>query len=155
MLFTSYYEVCDLQNTKFNFYSISGDRGRRIGFNGNCYCKLAPKKSFWKVWHDNIGKVPNDDNDKFYIEHYWKQVLSPLNAGKIYEELNDLCAPTILLCYENHSEFCHRHIVSAWLELATQEPVSEVKINEKGQLAIVEKPYWIKEHLQQIINTPT
>lgn len=41
-----------------NLISISGDRGKSVGFEGKTMSQLAPKLSFWKVWHNNIGKIP-------------------------------------------------------------------------------------------------
>ena len=152
MIYTSHYDACDLRNINRSFYSISGDKGALVNFKGK-YCReLAPKHSFWDKWHNNIGKIPEDENNQFYIGEYWKQVLLPLSATEIYKKLDS--PSTILLCYEKPSEFCHRHIVAAWLELEAQKIVPEVKIEKSGQLTIVERPKWIKEYLQQIIKAP-
>ena len=51
---TANYKNCQTENG----ISISGDRGRKVGFTGRCIPMLASKYSFWKIWHDNIGKIP-------------------------------------------------------------------------------------------------
>ena len=56
MIYTGSYE-----NYKYvpeRFVSISGDKGKSANFNGKTYSKLAPKLSFWKIWHENIGIIP-------------------------------------------------------------------------------------------------
>lgn len=72
---------------------------------------LAPKLSFWKVWHknQNFGMISEEENNKYYVEHYYEQVLLKLDPEEIYRELDN----SILLCYEENTEFCHRHIVAA------------------------------------------
>ena len=55
-----------------------------------------------------------------------------------------------LLCYEDASEFCHRHIVSAWFELILGVKVPEV-ILENGRIIEVNRPEYIKEYLEEII----
>lgn len=109
----------------------------------SCYPKLAPKKSFWQVWHDNIGKIPHEENNKYYVEEYWCEVLSKLDSDEVYKELDG----SILLCYEKNTEFCHRHIVAAWFELLLGVTVSE--INEERQ--VVDRPEYIKEYLEDAI----
>jgi len=99
-----------------------------------------------EVWHDNIGKVDEIENNKFYIRKYYKQVLSCLDEVKIYEELDE----SVLLCYEEHNQFCHRHIVAAWLELLLGVSVWEV-ISLDDNLEIVDRPSYIKEYLQEIM----
>jgi len=39
-------------------------------------------------------------------------VLSKLDPQRLYEDLDG----SILLCWENSDQFCHRHIVAMWLE---------------------------------------
>lgn len=99
MISTSSYS--DWQSDMYRTYSISGDRGKKANYKGRCYSKLAPKLSFWKVWHDNIGKIPLEENNRYYIEEYWNQVLSKLNPEEIFSELDG----SILLCYEKIQSF--------------------------------------------------
>ena len=44
------------KSIKYEMYSILGNRGKDAGYTGKCYPKLAPKYSFWEIWHYNIGK---------------------------------------------------------------------------------------------------
>ena len=87
MICTSSYEEC--QSNKNFTYSISGNRGKDVNYKGNCYPKLAPKLSFWKVWHENIGKMSEEENNKYYINEYYKQVLAKLDPKDVYEELEN------------------------------------------------------------------
>lgn len=141
MIYTSNYN--EQKRTIYKTYSISGDRGREANYKGECYSKLAPKKSFWQVWHDNIGKISEEENNKYYIEEYWREVLSKLDPEEVYDELNG----STLLCYENNNEFCHRHIVAAWFELLLNKKVPEINYLREE----VERPEYIKEYLEEII----
>ena len=61
MIYTSSYLYGDgLEKTM----SISGDRGKMFDYNGSYYSKLAPKKEFFDVWRNNIGKVSKIDPNR-------------------------------------------------------------------------------------------
>lgn len=49
------------------------------------------------------------DKDR-YIQSY-SEILNNLNPEKVYNDLNN----KIILCYEKSTDFCHRHLVSIWL----------------------------------------
>lgn len=141
MIYTSSYD--EQKRTIYKTYSISGDRGKLADYKGECYSKLAPKKSFWQVWHDNIGKISEEENNKYYIEEYYKEVLSKLDPESVYDEL----LGSTLLCYEKNDEFCHRHIVAAWFELLLGVHVPEINyIREE-----VSRPEYIKDYLEETI----
>ena len=122
--------------------SISGDRGKKARYTGKCFPELAPKLSFWKIWHENIGKISEEENNRYYVEEYYKQVLSKLDPQEIYGKL-EYC---ILLCYEEGTEFCHRHIVAEWFKILLGVEIPEVKIIE-GKAQSVDRPPYIKEYL--------
>ena len=145
MIYTGSYKNC----LKGNLISISGDRGKSVNYLGACFSALAPKLSFWKEWHNNIGKVPEDENNRYYIEQFYKQVLKPIDPNEIVKILID---NAILLCYEDSMEFCHRHIVAYWLEKKLGIEVPEVKVDELGNITILERPIWIGEVLDEIIS---
>ena len=145
MIYTGGYKNC----LKCNLVSISGDRGKSVNYLGACFPTLAPKLSFLKEWHNNIGKIPEDENNRYYIEQFYKQVLKPLDSNEIVKILID---NTILLCYEDNMEFCHRHIVAYWLEKNLGIEVPEVKVDEFGNITILERPIWIGEILDVIIS---
>ena len=73
----------------------------------------------------------NHDND-YYIEHFQKEVIDPLNVIKVLHELHLLLPEEVridikssvwssldwhiaLICYEKPTDFCHRHLVADWL----------------------------------------
>ena len=126
--------------------SISGDRGKDANYSGKCYPALAPKKGFWKIWHNNIGKIPEKENNEYYIKEFYNQVLEPLDPEKVVSDLGAYA----LLCYEDSEEFCHRHIVAAWLDILLGYKVEEIKHGEKG-IEFVSRPPYIKETLEKVM----
>ena len=68
MIRTSSYR--SFKSNLFKTVSISGDRGKGERYVGKCYPELAPKLSFWNIWHENIGRVKEEDNNRFYIQEY-------------------------------------------------------------------------------------
>lgn len=92
-----------------NRISISGDKGKTANFEGKTLSELAPKKEFWQKWHDNIGKINEEENTLYYVKEYYHQVLKKLDPEILY---NSLPNKTILLCYEESTDFCHRHLVA-------------------------------------------
>lgn len=144
MIYTSSHS--NFETDKYNTYAISGNRGKDADYKGKCYPLLAPKLSFWKVWHENIGVISKEENTKYYIQEYWNQVLSKLDPEQVYRELDN----SVLLCYEPNTEFCHRHIVAAWFELLLDIEVPEIVINNKC-IQITNRPTYIKEYLEEII----
>lgn len=141
MIITSNYN--NWKTDKYITYSISGNSGRDANYQGRCYTKLAPKIKFWKIWHDNIGKISEEENNRYYVQEYFNQVLSQLDPEQVYEELEY----SVLLCYEPNYEFCHRHIVAAWFEILLGITVPE-KIIINNKIEEVERPKYIKEYLE-------
>ena len=62
-IFTGNYGECKIGN----LISISGDRGKSVGFTGKSIPQLAPKRKFWEIWHNNIGKIPEEQNNRYYV----------------------------------------------------------------------------------------
>ena len=133
-------------SSKHKLVSISGDRGKKEEFNGECFSLLAPKKDFWEIWHSNIGNALPADNNRYYITEFYKQVLSKLDCEDVYNMLDG----SILLCYEKNYEFCHRQIVAAWFELFLDIEVPEIKV-KNGNIQVVERDSSIKHVLEQVI----
>lgn len=115
MIYTTYF--ANLKKLPKDIIPISICGKAPDWYDGLQYKKLSPKYNFFMEWKKN------HDND-FYIEHYNKEVLDTLNTNDIIKEL--LCMvhnfkglnyfPMIaLVCYEKPSDFCHRHLVSEWL----------------------------------------
>ena len=134
----------DWDSSIFRTYSISGDNGKNANYQGKCYPALAPKLSFWEEWHNNIGKISEEENNKYYVREYWNQVLSKLDPEKVYNELDN----SALLCYESNMEFCHRHIVAAWFEILLDKKVPEGKANGIF-FEETKRPQYIKDYLDE------
>lgn len=107
--------------------SISGDKGKNANFEGESFPILAPKKSFWEVWHNNIGKISAEENLKFYVEEYYKQILAKLKKDDI-KKLVFSPSSRIFLCYEEPEQFCHRHVFVAYIKLLYGIEIPEVKL---------------------------
>lgn len=148
MIYTSNYK--NFNSDLLKGVSISFDKGKDANFKKSYYLDLAPKKTFWRMWKNNIGIIPELENNKYYIEEYYKKVLSKLNPEKVYRDLDN----SFLLCYEDKDKFCHRHIVSAWLELFLNVNIKEVKV-ECMHIEEQEKPEYIKEVLESVIKENT
>lgn len=148
MIYTSNYE--NFKGSNYRTNSISWGKGVEYDYDGKSYMELAPLKSFWRTWKDNIGKISEEENNKYYIEQYYDLILSKLDVEKVYNDLDN----SVLLCYEDNNLFCHRHIVAAWFELLLDVKVPEVKIVE-GKIVEIEKPEYIKEYLEEIIKRKT
>ena len=141
MISTSNYN--NWKSDKYITYSISGNRGKSLNYHGRYYQKLAPKLSFWKTWHDNIGKISEEENNRYYVQEYWNQVLSKLDPEEVYNDLDY----SVLLCYESNMDFCHRHIVAAWFEILLDVEVTEKKANDY-KIEEIERPTYIRQYLE-------
>jgi uncharacterized protein YeaO (DUF488 family) len=66
-----------------------------------------------------------------YVTHYDQERLRLLDPGRVAEDLLTLAAPhePVLLCWCRPDEFCHRHVISAWLRRAGIQCV-ELKLGE-------------------------
>jgi len=141
--------TCSHKNYNSNVYKtfdISGNHGKDVNYKGEYFSELAPKKDFWQIWHDNIGVISEEENNKYYIEQYYQQVLSKLNPEEIYDKLKY----SILLCYEDNTEFCHRHIVAEWFEILLDVQVSEIKVDGLN-VRKVERPGYIRTYLEEVM----
>lgn len=142
-IFTGNYEECKAGN----LISISGDRGRKVGFEGKAIPKLAPKKVFWTVFDNNIGKIPEEENVRFYIKEYYKQVLSKADVPELLKNEKD----PILLCYEKEGKFCHRHVLAEYIELTYGVQVRDIRIDENLNVEECKRPSYIKEMLLEVM----
>ena len=111
------------------------------------YHGLAPKLEFWKIWHSNIGKISEEENTRYYIQEYYKQVLSKVDIEKLLADEKD----PILLCYEDSSEFCHRHIVAEFIKMKYGIEVPEIEIDEDLNIKQNQRPSNIKRILEEVI----
>lgn len=143
MISTSNYKYW--QSDKYTTYSISLDHGDQVDYQGNCFSTLAPKLSFWKEWYmnKNIKRMSEEENNRYYVEQYYKQVLSKLDPLEIYQTLDN----SILLSYDDDID---RHIVAAWFEILLDIKVPEQKAFD-DKVEEVERPKYIKEYLEDVI----
>lgn len=122
MIYTSYF--ANLKKLPSNVIPISICGKAPDWYQGIQYKVLAPKYGFfmeWKKTHDN----------DYYIEHFNSDVLSNLDYREVLTKLQSLVPTEIrdnlqeniwdspdwhiaLICYENPSDFCHRHLVAKW-----------------------------------------
>ena len=142
-VYTGNYEECKVGN----LISISGDRGQDAGFEGKAIPELAPKKSFFRAYKDNIGKKPEEENARYYIGEYYRQVLAKVNIESLLEGEKD----PILLCYEKGQAFCHRHVVAEYIELMYGIKVRDVMIDEDLNIEVNPRPQYIKRMLLDVI----
>lgn len=123
MIFTTYF--AQLHNLPENIIPVSICGKAPDWYKGLEHKKLAPKYSFFSEW-----KI--DHNNDYYIEHFNTEVLDKLSPLKVVTELQmrlpeeikiKMKAPfydnpdwhIALVCYEKPEDFCHRHLVSKWL----------------------------------------
>lgn len=142
-IFTGNYTNCKCGN----LISISGDRGKKVGFVGKAIPQLAPKRSFWEIWHTNIGKISEEENMMYYINEYYKQVLSKVNIEELLKNEKD----PILLCYEESEEFCHRHVLAEYINLIYGIEVFDIEIDNELNIRINERPKEIRKILEYFI----
>lgn len=148
MITTSSYK--DFNTKIYSSVSISKDRGKDAGYEGTCYLELAPKEEFFRVWKNNRGVISEDENTRYYVEEYYKQVLSKLDPEEVYRKLEF----KTLLCYEDSDEFCHRHLVAAWFNLLlgdTIKPVCEVKMEDDKLVVVGDCSSKYEELLETVI----
>lgn len=145
ILLTGNYENCK----EGNIISISTDRGKKANFEGLSLTKLAPKKEFLEIWHNNIGKISEEENTEFYIREFYNNVLSKLDPQEVLDSLPEY---PVLLCYEKNTEFCHRHLVALWFELFLGIKTYEVGVNSKRDtFQRLNRPDYLKPILEKII----
>lgn len=123
MIYTSYF--AKLKSLPDNVIPISICGKAPDWYTGLQYKKLAPKYDFFMKWKEN-----HDNN--YYIKCFDEQVLSTLNIDRVLADLHlklpydireqlqeSICRSEdyhiALICYEKPSDFCHRHLVSDWL----------------------------------------
>lgn len=151
MIYTSSYEK--FKTNKYRLVSISKDKGLSyIDENGNpyigeCYLLLAPKRDFFKKWRVLKNEVSFEESTMFYMKHFYLEVLKNLDPIEVYNDLDN----SVLLCYEKSWEFCHRHIVAAWLEKSLSANVKECEFID-DKIVEMKRPNYIDEYLDKVIN---
>lgn len=142
-IFTGSYSNC----THGNLISISFDKGKNAGFKGKSMSQLAPNYDFFKIWKNNIGKISEEKNTKYYINEYYTQVLSKIDIEAL---LKDEQFP-ILLCYENSNEFCHRHVLAEFINIKYGIYVYEIEQLDDLFYKVHERPKNIRQTLEEVM----
>lgn len=92
-----------------------------IDWDGMQFPALAPPKHLF--FAKKAGKIDEIEYERVYRE----EILSKLDAQKIY----DMFKHSVLLCWENPGEFCHRRIVAKWVESELGMQVPEWNIRDE------------------------
>lgn len=99
------------------FVSIAGKTPS--WFDGPRMPELAPKKEWWTEWHERFkDSLESSESVTWYTKKYKETVLSHLDQVSVVTKLGELGENIVLLCYETPEKFCHRHLVSEWIDSA-------------------------------------
>lgn len=128
MIYTSYFaNVKGVLGKKpdIRFCSIAGktpdwflELNEKLDLKSFTFGDLAPKYVWWREWHEKFkDDYESEDSVNWYKERYRKTVLDVLNPRSVTKSLYELSDryDVCLLCYEKPEKFCHRHLVSEWL----------------------------------------
>lgn len=90
------------------------------GYSGLTYPPLFPTPEILKL--AKSGNLPPEK----YIPLYRHQVLDHLDLQKVIQDLQNMShdKDIALICYEKPSDFCHRHVISHWMNI-NRIPVQE------------------------------
>jgi uncharacterized protein YeaO (DUF488 family) len=120
-IYTSYFSNIENLRKKYKnltFISIAGITPEIENVEIFKLKELMPKYEWWKIWHDKFKEdLESEESKQWYIKKYNETVLSKLNVKEIFQKMYDISKgkDIILLCYETPEKFCHRHLVSEWL----------------------------------------
>lgn len=108
MIFTTYF--ANIKNLPNHIVPISIAKHPPKGYKGLEYKKLAPSTKA-------LVEYKRDHNAGKYKRIYYEEILNKLDCHEVVRELNNMVNgyDVALVCYESPSDFCHRHIVSEWL----------------------------------------
>ena len=104
MIYTSYF--ANIKNLPENLRLISIARSTPKYVSCEKCVELFPDWEIINLVKTSLGK----ESEEKYTEAYLEQ-LEKLDAKEIANKLQN----SVLLCYEKHGDFCHRHIVAKWL----------------------------------------
>jgi len=117
-----------MKTSYFKYYT--GDMGVAIclyppiDWSGLQFPALAPStSSFYDIKSEKIDK-------KEYEKRYREEILAKLDAQQVHNMFKN----NVLLCWEKSGEFCHRHIVSAWIKEQLNIEVPEWNIKDEQLL---------------------
>ena len=106
MIYTTYF--ANLKKLPANITPVSICAKAPEWYHGWQYKALAPKYGFFMRWKET------HDND-YYVRCFNAEVLDTLFCEKVLQDFSVISTGDIaLVCYEKPTDFCHRHLVSAW-----------------------------------------
>ena len=107
MIYTSYFA-----SKKYNKeQGISVSRYNKF-WQGESYPDLYPSLNLLAWWKSLAPDAQQSETcQQEYFRYYKQETLDKLNPHVVAKDL----ANKVLLCYEKSVDFCHRHIVAAWL----------------------------------------
>lgn len=121
-LFTSYYNnpiKLDVDDTMYVYIA----RYKPKWFEGPEYKTLAPPEELLDYYKRGVHGTDKSLSElhSVYINYYLTKVLDIIKPETVVNELMSMAnargkSNVVMLCYEKSSDFCHRHIVSKWLE---------------------------------------
>lgn len=140
-----------------NLVSITGDGGNAWGFYGKSYKKMAPRLYLWKYYDQNPDKLSEEELIDWYIREFYELRLKDLNPYEFFKILEEKFGDNIiLLCHElpglnlNKEHFCHRILISNWIELETGIIIPEISVDKNGNEKR-EEIYDLKPKIKKLI----
>jgi len=116
MIYTSYF--ANIKKLPPHLKTISISRFPPKWYEGESDLLLAPSKELLLGIKD--GNISEEEYTKEYLDY-----LNTLNPKEIEEKYKD----SILLCYEKTGDFCHRHILTNWLNYNNVNCEEKTKLN--------------------------
>lgn len=118
-IFTSYYKKLESCGVKFMCIQVSNTKPAWFIWDTYELKSVYPKWDLVKGLKQ--GYITRDE-----YTHKYKQQLDTLDKNSIIRQLHQIYRendykPIVLLCYENKSGFCHRHILAEWLGMDIEE----------------------------------
>ncbi len=147
MIYTSSYN--NYKSNLYLTYDITSDLGKRAKYQGISYRCLIPSRTLLKFYQDNKRRLSKEELERIFILKYYQENLINLNPLELYKKLNNFYT-SILLSYEEATEFSHRHIIASWLELLLDVKIQEVKIID-SKIELLERPSYIKNTLESVM----
>lgn len=105
MVITGYYaQLKKYQEKGLELINIARYKPQWLTIDIKSYSDLFPTDKM-------LSDYKETNNVDLYIYNYMSEILNKLDPAKVYKDLDN----KIILCYEKPTDFCHRHLVSIWL----------------------------------------
>lgn len=107
MIYTSYFASKNYNKDQ----GISISRYNKF-WQGESYPDLYPSSNLLAWWKSLSPEAQQSEIcQQEYFRYYKQETLDKLNPHIVAKDLDN----KVLLCYEKSADFCHRHIIAAWL----------------------------------------